>query len=213
VALLLGGFTAWLGLRQAPVPTAAQDADAALPVWRLLTMGAGMLPALGLHSRLRDLEEMSTRPHRQAEQRYLIGLSVACAAAFLAFASMTLNPAQITVVARSLLGWLGLSLISGRLFGWQLAWALPLAVSGVLTYWGGGAGNGYTWWQFTARPHNDVPSLLLSACLLAAGALAYSASAWRRKSLRCYHTSPASQANVEQPGIAAGIASTPPQAS
>ena len=185
LAVLLGVLTAWIGLREVPVPIALEHGNATLPMWRLLAMGVGILPALSLHSNLRDLEETSTERHRRAERRYLLGLSLACAGVYLVIASLTLHLWLLAIVSRSLSGWLGLALMSGRILGWRLAWAFPVAASCILAYWGAaaGTGNNYAWWEFSARPHDDVPSLLLTACLLAGGVLAYSATPWRWKRL------------------------------
>ncbi|MER5645888.1 hypothetical protein [Streptosporangium sp. NPDC002524] len=180
LAVLLGVLTAWAGRYEAPVPTASGDGDATLPMWRLLTMGVGTLPALGLHSALRGLEEVGTDVHRRAERRYLLCLSLACAGAYLAVAASALDLPVAGIILRSLPGWLGLALVSGRFLGWRLAWVLPAGALCVLVYWGStGDGGHHEWWEFSARPHDDVPSLLLSLCLLLGGVTAASATSWR----------------------------------
>ncbi len=183
-AAVLSVAAAWAGLRTAPVP--AMDSDGAtVPMWRLLAMGVSVLPALGLHSNLRHLEEAATAHHRRAERYYLGGLSIACVGMFLAVASLGMQGSVLVIVARSALAWLGLALMSGRVLGWRLAWVLPVVVLSALVYWGGSAGDGedWAWWEFSARPGDDVPSLLLSAGLLACGLVAYAATPWRRKRL------------------------------
>ena len=181
LAILLGLLTAWLGSRTAPVPTADFGDSAGVLMWRLMAMGVGILPALGLHSTLCDLEQTHTSVHKTAERRHLLVLVVACFLVFLVLGSMTLHVALVPAVLRALLAWLGLGLVSGRLLGWRLAWVLPVAAMSLIIYWGA-TGDGYKWWDFTARPPGDPSSWLLSATLLAAGAAAYCASPWWRYS-------------------------------
>lgn len=184
VALVLGLLTAAIGLREAAVPTAYEQSEGVLPIWRLLAMGVGLLPALGLHSNLGHLEEMATNDHKRVERQYAVGLTLACAGGYLLLASLVLQPSLLAVITRSLAGWLGLGLISGRLLGWRLAWALPVAAACILTYWGGAsAPDRHAWWDFSARSYDDLPSLLLTVCLLGGGLLAYWVSPWRRTHL------------------------------
>jgi hypothetical protein len=187
MACVAGALTAWIGLRVAAVPVAVDGGGGTVPMWRVLTMGVGILPALSLHSSLADLETMGTPAHRSTERRYLLCMFLACAGIYAAIAALTLELSSLAVIARSLAGWLGLALVSGRLLGWRLAWVLPVATLCVLLYWGGGVTT-HAWWEFSARPHDDVPSLLLSACLLGGGALAFWATPWRRRRLTSWRT-------------------------
>ncbi|GGM32395.1 hypothetical protein GCM10012279_59180 [Micromonospora yangpuensis] len=90
-----------------------------------------------------------------------------------------LRPAVLAVIARSWLAWLGLALLAGAILGWRLAWTLPAATAVVLWYWGYSGNQEYRWWEFSARPHDDLPSFLLSVALLAVGLTAYAATPWR----------------------------------
>lgn len=184
VAIFLGTATASVGILEASVPTASEEGASTLPLWRVLAMGVAVLPAIGLHSHLFRLEEVGTDIQRCVERRYTIGLALACASSYVLLASLSLQPSLLAVVSRSLAGWLGIALISGRLLGWRLAWILPLAILFIMAYWGGTSTPGrYVWWDFTARPYNDLASLLLTACLFGGGLIAYWATPWRRKYL------------------------------
>ena len=176
LAVVLGLLTAWAGPWEAPVPSATGDGDATMPMWRLLATGAGTLPALGLHSVLTGLEETGSDVHRTAERRYLLWLSAACFTLYLVIASATLEPLITVTVSKSLPGWLGLALISGRLLGRRLAWVLPAGIMCVLGYWNGST---QEWWDFGDAAPQDVRSLLVSACLLAGGLLSWWATPWR----------------------------------
>ncbi|MDP9793614.1 hypothetical protein J2S43_002126 [Catenuloplanes nepalensis] len=175
---VLGLLTAAIGGQDAPIPTALENGTAVVPMWRLFAMGAGVVPVLGLYSRLHDLE-LPGDPLRRAQHRYLAAIVVLCAATYLAIAAAGLHPLVLLMIARSLPGWLGLALISGRLFGWRLAWIAPVLASIVLNYWGSGEVPGtYRWWEFTARPHDDPTAAGISLVLGAAGLLGYLITPW-----------------------------------
>ncbi len=91
--------------------------------------------------------------------------------------------AVLPIIQRSVLAWFGLSLISGRIFGWNASWIFPCGTLCVLIYWGHGT-QGYQWWEFTAQPANHLPSALLALSLLLAGVLSVTLSPWRIYRLR-----------------------------
>lgn len=177
LAMVVGALTMWLGTKEAPVPTASSDGVAVVPMWRPLAMIAGTLPALGMHSTLHDLETVATDVHRRAERRYLLALFLACTGLEVIAAS-GLDTSDLLTLARSLPAWFGVALVAGTCFGWPLAWTLPVGVFGLLEYWGP-AGDGYSWWVFSALPADDVPSMLFSICLLGAGIACHATTRWR----------------------------------
>ncbi|QSB14992.1 hypothetical protein JQS43_00950 [Natronosporangium hydrolyticum] len=182
--VVLGTVTAWLGHHQAPVPVAAADGAGIIPMWRLLAMAAAVIPVLALHSRLADLESAATHPFRAAQRTYVGVMTTGCAVTFLGITSIALDPPILVIMGRSWLSWCGLALLAGSLLGWRLAWTLPSLVTAGFIYWGYRGEGEYQWWEFSARPHDDVPSLLLSVALLAAGLAAYAATPWRRRRFR-----------------------------
>ncbi|MFC4105208.1 hypothetical protein [Micromonospora zhanjiangensis] len=179
--MLLGVLVAWFGLVRTPIPTAVEEGKATIPLWRMTAMGAASLPVLALSSPLADLELVATRRLRSMQRRYLAGLSGVCAVTYLALCAIVLHPSVVVIIARSWVAWFGLALVAGAALGWRLAWALPSAVAVVLWYWGYSGHERYQWWEFSARPHDDLPSLVLSIALLAAGLTAYAATPWRRR--------------------------------
>ncbi|HWS35684.1 MAG TPA: hypothetical protein VN408_23460 [Actinoplanes sp.] len=183
IAAVAGAVAAWAGHRAAAVPSVADNAT--LPLWRLLTMGVGILPALGLHSHLGSLEAMGTTVHRRAERRYLTAMVAAVHATFLGIAAAGLPFDVLAIAVRSIPGWLGLALLSGRTWGWRSAWILPVVTMCGLTFWGGGDGPAdFSWWEFSARSHDDPRTLLLSAALGLSGSAAYAVTPWRLRRLR-----------------------------
>lgn len=184
VTVLLGALTAWFGLIETPIPTAVDEGKAKIPLWRMLTMGVAVMPVLSLHSPLASLEMVATRRLRSMQRLYLAGLGIGSAGSFLGICTFVMQPEIIGVIARSWIAWFGLALTAGVTMGWRLAWTLPSLVAIVLFYWGYTGNQQYQWWEFSARPHDDLPSLILSATLLAIGLIAYAATPWRLRRWR-----------------------------
>jgi hypothetical protein len=180
--ILCGALSSWLGLYNTSLPT-VDNARTIIPLWRLLALAAAVPPIVSLHSQLADLEVVSSRVLRLYQRTYLAGMSFTCALIYLGISALTLPPEILVVIARSLLAWSGLALVAGVLLGWRLAWTLPITVAVVLWYWGYAGNDHYRWWEFSARPYTDVPSLIVSLALLAVGMVAYWATPWRRKRL------------------------------
>lgn len=140
-----------------------------------------MLPVLALTSLLADLELVATRRLRSMQRRYLAGLGLTTGLAYLGICALALPPSVVAIMTRSWPAWFGTALLAGAVLGWRLAWTLPATIAAALTYWGYRGGQGYHWWEFTARPYDDLPSLLLSSALLIVGLVAYEATPWRRR--------------------------------
>lgn len=180
--VLAGALTAWLGMYETGLPMAARS-NTTVPLWRLLAMGAAVVPVVSLHSGLADVEVVATGRLRWAQRWYLVVAGVGGGVLYLAVSALTVPPSLLLIIARSWPAWLGLALVSGMVVGWRLAWTLPVATGSVLWYWGDQGNAHYRWWEFSARPSDDLPSLLLSAALLAVGLVAYSVTPWRRRRL------------------------------
>lgn len=74
--VLLGALTAWFGLVKTPIPMAAGSDGTTIPLWRMIVLGAAVLPILALYSSLADLEQVATRRLRSMQRRYLTGLVI-----------------------------------------------------------------------------------------------------------------------------------------
>lgn len=179
VVIGLAGLTAWLGTFQATLPSASSQSGSVVPVWRLLAMGVGTLPVLSLHSPLDTLEMTGGERLRSTQTTYLIISAIASSAIYLTIISSAIGSSTTMVIGRSLPGWIGLALLSGRVLGWRLAWVAPAAAACVLIYWGGRGPDIYVWWEFSARPYVDLAALNVSLALLLVGAVAYWITPWR----------------------------------
>lgn len=182
VTVVIGAFTSWLGTYQAALPSVVEREQPTIPLWRLFAVAVAVMPVVALHGQLADLEVIATRRLRCCQRIYLGGMGLGCTVVYLGLSSITLSPSTLLVIARSSLAWYGLALIAGVLLGWRLAWTLPMMVACILWYWGyQGDSQQYRWWEFSARPYHDLPSLLLSVVLLIVGLGTYWATPWRRR--------------------------------
>ena len=93
--VITGALTAWLGLYQASLPAAFQTGRSTIPIWRLLALGAAVVPVVALHSRLADLELVATRRFRHYQRIYLGGMSLGCAAIHLGISAIYVTSAGL----------------------------------------------------------------------------------------------------------------------
>jgi hypothetical protein len=119
-------------------------------------------------------EAGAVRMHR-CRTLYCTALTLtACAFSFGAEAT-AVGPESGVVFVRSLLVWFGLALVSVKLLGRQLGWAVPLGAAFLVIWYP------ETWWDWTAAPGTDVFSWGLAATAQLAGIGAIAATDWRRK--------------------------------
>lgn len=180
IGVVVGGW----GALGASVPAATSSGVAEVPLWRLLAVGSASLPVLTLASPLQALETTATSSY------YLLRRLVLCIAfaissiCILVGAVVGIGPGAAPVLARALLVWFGLALVSGRVLSWTYSWVLPCVIMCVLHYWGHDpSGHGYRWWEFTVHPAGHLPSMILAFACLVAGLAAYALSPWRINTL------------------------------
>lgn len=168
------------GVLDAPLPNATGASNGSVPAWRLMSLASGVLPALALHSPLQQLEQVATRNLLRATTGYFIIIAAISWLLFLVGANVALNGDLVLVVARSLLAWCGLSLMSGRIIGWRLGWVLPAIVFCVVIALGTvDEGSAFPWWDFTAASWNSLSTAALSLAILVGGILSIVLDPWR----------------------------------
>ncbi|MFE9118745.1 hypothetical protein [Streptomyces sp. NPDC007172] len=101
---------------------------------------------------------------------------VVCAFSFTTEA-LAVGPEAGAVFVRSVLIWLGLALLSVRLLGQRLGWAVPLASALLLVWYPS------NWWDWTATSPSDAFSWALAALALLTGITTIAATPWRMRGL------------------------------
>ncbi|WP_189234674.1 hypothetical protein [Planomonospora parontospora] len=143
-----------------------------LPLRQVLAMVVATIACTSLYSRMGDWELLGARRFFRLKQAYeisVVGLTIiTCWIAEVVVS----NPGNAIAFTRSALIWAGPAIVSGRLFGWRLAWIFPLLALFPLTYYGHDAEGNVRWWNWTGRPMDDWMCWVIAASSLAIGFLA-----------------------------------------
>ncbi|AYY13207.1 hypothetical protein EF847_11360 [Actinobacteria bacterium YIM 96077] len=180
VVALVSVVTVVVGHHEVANPVPIAEGVATLPVWRLLSLIVAIMPAVLLHSPLGELESAAVREYWRVQHLYLAGSVVLYLGSFTVVAWLGLGGDTALIALRAMIAWLGLALLSGRMFGWSRSWLLPLVSVAILLFWGMDTGSTYVWWEFSARPHDDWKSAVVAGGLALLGAAIYWARSWRR---------------------------------
>lgn len=159
--------------RQLVIPAATANGSMAMPSMVYTALPFAVLVAVSLHSSMASLEQAATSVLRRAELVHLSLLTVLSCALFAA-ATYVGGSGQVTAgplaeAVRNVLLFLGLGLISARLFGRALAWALPLAQFVVVGYWGMHDGGNPRWWAWQLQSYADLMAWAGTLATLVAG--------------------------------------------
>ncbi|MEU5779240.1 hypothetical protein [Streptomyces venezuelae] len=183
VALLVAlAATAFAGQRVA-VPEFRYLVDFSVPVAEIVPLAHAVILATTLFSPMADLEQTSAQPMSRHRALYLITL-LALALGLTALPLLAGATSEVFVsAARNVIGYLGLGMLSARLFGSGLAWLLPLGMFGPTLLLGVGSDNTPEPWAWSLHPSTHTPAMITAVLLWAAGACA-SATAGPRQSER-----------------------------
>jgi hypothetical protein len=88
------------------------------------------------------------------------------------------------VLMRAFAIWFGIATISGRLFGWRLAWILPLASFLPIDYFGANSVGTFYWWYWPRQPAGNLPCALIAIASILFGLASLYMTGWRIISLR-----------------------------
>ncbi|MEV7427766.1 MULTISPECIES: hypothetical protein [unclassified Streptomyces] len=143
-----------------------------LPLLSAVFLTAALDGAMSAH------DEMGASTMHRFRIAYCTALTLtACVFSFGAEA-LAIGPEHGVVFVRSLLIWLGLALLSVRLLGQQLSWAIPLTSAFLLIWYP------LKWWDWTSTPATDAFSWAAAAIALTVGFAATAATPWRRRGFR-----------------------------
>lgn len=168
-------ISAFLGGFQIPLPSfEGGPAVAGVPFRRELPLFSAVLIASSLGGPMADHEGTGgVLLHRTRLVVTSSLLIVSCALSFLSEAAAA-GVGSGVVFVRSLLIWLGLAFLSGRLFGVRLTWIVPLLSVFPLVWLGTGKR-----WDWTAMPASDPASWWVAGLSLAIGASVLWVTSWR----------------------------------
>ncbi|MEU7021182.1 hypothetical protein ABZ990_11070 [Streptomyces sp. NPDC046203] len=142
-----------------------------LPLLSAVFLTAAFGGAMSAH------EETGARTMHRLHSAYCVALTLTTCALSFGTEALAVGPEHGVVFVRSVLIWLGLALLSIRLLGQQLGWALPTASAFLLIWYP------LNWWDWTVNPATDLLSWVLAATALAVGVVATAATPWRRRVL------------------------------
>ncbi|MFD5471199.1 hypothetical protein [Streptomyces sp. NPDC127105] len=158
--------------------------SSATPLRHEIPLALAVIAVGGLGSAMDSLEETAANGFRRAEVSCLVG-AVSVAAVLLVAAEAFVSPmGTVLLVLRGLLIWVGLALLSGRVWGWRLSWILPLVTLFPLTYWQVDGLGRFRWWDWTDQPGYSLPcwGIAIGSLLVGGGAMAL--TPWRVNRLR-----------------------------
>jgi len=94
--------------------------------------------------------------------------------------------------------WSGHALISGRIFGWQLSWVLPVASMLPLTCFQPDLEGNLRWWYWTAPPAASTACWTLAGVFVTIGTIAFLTTPWRMHTI--LHRSKSTEAEGDPSG-------------
>lgn len=133
-----------------------------------------------LFSPMSDLERTAAQPmrrHRAVHLTVLLGLAVALSALPLLGGA---TGAVFGASVRNVVGYLGLAMVSARLFGSGLSWLLPLGMLGPTLLLGVRFDNTPEPWAWSLQPGANAPAAAVAVALWLLGAVAATTGAPRR---------------------------------
>ncbi|MFD4634613.1 hypothetical protein ACFVYR_28090 [Streptomyces sp. NPDC058284] len=174
--------TAFVGQRVA-VPEFRYLVDFSVPVAEVVPLAHAVILATTLFSPMADLEQTSAQPMIRHRSLYLLAL-LALALGLSALPLLAGATGEVFAsAARNVIGYLGLAMLSARLFGSGLAWLLPLAVFGPTLLLGVASDNTPEPWAWSLHPASSTSAATVAAALWLTGACA-SATAGPRQTER-----------------------------
>ncbi|AXG81223.1 hypothetical protein [Streptomyces paludis] len=184
--ILMGGLAALaacqavFGSQAVAVPVAAAAADSTVHLRMLLAVASAALAVGSLHSGMQSLEAAATDRLRRFRARHLMAVTALAVLLSGGIELVSGTAESATTLVRAQLVWTGLAILSGRLFGWLLAWILPLATVFPLTYLGWDTMNQPRWWNLLWQDAASPACWVLAISSLILGAGSFLCTPWRR---------------------------------
>jgi hypothetical protein len=159
-----------------PVPGLLSGTGLEIPLPGVAPMAVAIVVALALSSSDPALERTAVRPLRALDAAYaaaVAGLALAACLACALLVDATLGAAA----GRNAIGYVGLMLLGGRMFGSHAAALVPASLILFMALFGGDASGRPRWWAWPLRDAGEPMTWAVAAALLAAGLLAWTIEA------------------------------------
>ncbi|MEU3630959.1 hypothetical protein AB0E11_19145 [Streptomyces fradiae] len=161
VALAATAFTSV----RVDVPDFRYLVDFSVPVAAVAPVAYAVVLGTTVHSPMADLEHTAAQPMGAYRRVHLVALTL-LAVVLSALPMAAGLPFEVFAAsARNAAGYLGLAVISARLFGSGLAWLLPLGTFGPTLLLGVGEDNVPEWWAWSIETASRPSALLIAAAL------------------------------------------------
>lgn len=172
LALLVALTATTLAGQRVAVPEFRYLVDFSVPVAEVVPLAHAVILATTLFSPMADLEQTSAQPMGRHRGVYLVVLLV-LALGLTALPLLAGATGQVFAsAARNVVGYLGLAMISARLFGSGLAWLLPLGMFGPTLLLGVRSDNTPEPWAWSLHPSSSTSAAIVATALWTIGACA-----------------------------------------
>lgn len=184
VTLLVAVLATVYAGRQVPLPELRHLTDYSVPLAAVVPVVHAVVLGTTTFSPMADLEHTAAQPMRRHRAVHMTVVLLYATA--LAVLPMTAGAsAEVTLASvRNVAGYLGLAMISARLFGSGLSWLLPLAMFGPTLLAGVRWDNTPEPWAWSIHGADSVPAAVTAAVLCAVGLVMAATTTPRRAERR-----------------------------
>lgn len=131
-----------------------------------------------LQSTMENMECAATGSLRRMQWLHVTA-TVLLAAALVGITELFISSSAIALLlVRAFVIWTGMAMLSGRIFGWSLAWLLPMSTIFPLTYLAQDATGRDSWWDWTIQSVTLWPCWIIAGASLIFGIAAMSLTPW-----------------------------------
>ncbi|WP_147339427.1 hypothetical protein [Actinomadura spongiicola] len=183
------------------MPSAYADGMTVVPFRHFIPIVLAAIVVGGLHSSMSEIQSTATSVLRRYEVGYLVCAATAAIVLLGVAEALATSAASALLVIRGFVVWIGLALLSGRLFGWLTNWLLPVLTVFPLVYYSLDDVGEVRWWNWTGQPSGDAASWLIAATSLAAGAAAFTLTPWRLPRMTAHFRPSQGVAPTGRPGV------------
>lgn len=166
-----------IGSWQVQFPSAGPGGVRTVSLNVALPVAVAALTAGSLHSHMAAFEAAAAGRWRRLEVVHLVSATLIGTAVVLGAGATSVSNAA--VLARAMLIWTGMGVVSGRVLGRHLSWVVPVVSVFPEYYWGIDGLGRVRWWEWIQQPATSWPCWWLAAGSTVLGGLALWTTPWR----------------------------------